>query len=49
MIYIFLQLSGTAAKLGYPNAYHHCTLLANTNKLNLGNCLSKEKVSSLFV
>ncbi|XP_039954225.1 lipoyltransferase 1, mitochondrial [Bactrocera tryoni] len=39
------KLSGTAAKLGYPNAYHHCTLLANTNKLNLGNCLSKEEVN----
>uniref|UniRef100_W8CD76 Lipoyltransferase 1, mitochondrial n=1 Tax=Ceratitis capitata TaxID=7213 RepID=W8CD76_CERCA len=39
------KLSGTAAKLGFPNAYHHCTLLANTNKSNLGNCLSKEKVN----
>lgn len=39
------KLSGTAAKLGYPNAYHHCTLLANTNKLNLGNCLIKDKIN----
>ncbi|XP_017466122.1 PREDICTED: lipoyltransferase 1, mitochondrial isoform X1 [Rhagoletis zephyria] len=39
------KLSGTAAKLGYPNAYHHCTLLANTNKHNLGNCLRKGEVS----
>ncbi|XP_018791088.1 PREDICTED: lipoyltransferase 1, mitochondrial [Bactrocera latifrons] len=39
------KLSGTAAKLGYPNAYHHCTLLANTNRINLGNCLSKEEVN----
>ncbi|XP_054739653.1 lipoyltransferase 1, mitochondrial [Anastrepha obliqua] len=39
------KLSGTAAKLGYPNAYHHCTLLANTNKLSLGTCLSKGKVN----
>lgn len=28
----FDSVSGTAAKLGRPNAYHHCTLLVNMNK-----------------
>ncbi|XP_067629150.1 lipoyl amidotransferase LIPT1, mitochondrial isoform X2 [Eurosta solidaginis] len=39
------KLSGTAAKLGFPNAYHHCTLLANTDKSNLDKFLSKEKIN----
>lgn len=36
------QISGTAAKLGQPNAYHHCTLLVNSNKLHLGESLVKD-------
>lgn len=38
------QISGTAAKLGQPNAYHHCTLLINSNKANLGGSLTREQV-----
>ncbi|XP_058055140.1 lipoyltransferase 1, mitochondrial isoform X1 [Anopheles bellator] len=38
------QVSGTAAKLGQPNAYHHCTLLVNSNKLHLGASLAKDNV-----
>ncbi|XP_058827285.1 lipoyltransferase 1, mitochondrial [Topomyia yanbarensis] len=36
------KVSGTAAKLGHPNAYHHCTLLVNSNKLHLGESLVKD-------
>lgn len=36
------KISGTAAKLGQPNAYHHCTLLVNSNKLHLGESLAKD-------
>ncbi|KAH8384590.1 hypothetical protein KR093_001802 [Drosophila rubida] len=36
------KISGTAAKLGHPNAYHHCTILASANKLHLGESLVKE-------
>ncbi|XP_037945753.1 lipoyltransferase 1, mitochondrial [Teleopsis dalmanni] len=39
------KISGTAAKLGRPNAYHHCTLLASTNKENLGDSLIKEEAN----
>jgi len=39
------KISGTAAKLGHPNAYHHCTLLANANKLHLGESLIKEEAN----
>lgn len=35
------KISGTAAKLGQPNAYHHCTLLVNSNKEHLRNSLAK--------
>uniref|UniRef100_A0A2M4A2F7 Putative lipoate-protein ligase a n=1 Tax=Anopheles triannulatus TaxID=58253 RepID=A0A2M4A2F7_9DIPT len=38
------KISGTAAKLGQPNAYHHCTLLVNSNKLHLGASLAKDDV-----
>lgn len=38
------QISGTAAKLGQPNAYHHCTLLVNSNKLHLSESLVKDQV-----
>ncbi|SPP74728.1 lipoyltransferase 1, mitochondrial [Drosophila guanche] len=36
------KISGTAAKLGHPNSYHHCTILASANKLHLGESLVKE-------
>lgn len=35
------KVSGTAAKLGNPNAYHHCTLLVNSNKQTLRDALVK--------
>ncbi|XP_059608516.1 lipoyltransferase 1, mitochondrial isoform X2 [Phlebotomus argentipes] len=37
------KISGTAAKLGQPNAYHHCTLLVNSNKDQLTQALTMEK------
>ncbi|KAG8222401.1 hypothetical protein J437_LFUL003022 [Ladona fulva] len=36
------KISGTAAKLGHPSAYHHCTLLVNVNMPNLHDSLHKE-------
>lgn len=42
--YYLFQISGTAAKLGQPNAYHHCTLLVNSSKANLGESLAKDQV-----
>uniref|UniRef100_U5ERZ9 Putative lipoate-protein ligase a n=1 Tax=Corethrella appendiculata TaxID=1370023 RepID=U5ERZ9_9DIPT len=36
------KISGTAAKLGEPNAYHHCTLLVSSNKLHLNESLVKD-------
>ncbi|XP_015522208.1 lipoyltransferase 1, mitochondrial isoform X1 [Neodiprion lecontei] len=39
----FKQVSGSAAKLGRPNAYHHCTLLVNVNKPNLSLALEKKE------
>jgi lipoyltransferase 1 len=38
------KVSGTAAKLGRPSAYHHCTLLVSANKLNLSQALQKVDV-----
>lgn len=38
------KISGTAAKLGQKNAYHHCTLLVNTDKTRLKDALIKEDV-----
>lgn len=38
------KVSGTAAKLGRPNAYHHCTLLVNANKAHLSQALHKENI-----
>ncbi|XP_058802812.1 lipoyltransferase 1, mitochondrial [Phymastichus coffea] len=35
------KISGTAAKLGRPNAYHHCTLLVDANKRSLSLALRK--------
>ncbi|XP_020292819.1 lipoyltransferase 1, mitochondrial [Pseudomyrmex gracilis] len=37
------KISGTAAKLGRPNAYHHCTLLVNVNKINLSLALERKE------
>ncbi|XP_055311796.1 lipoyltransferase 1, mitochondrial-like [Sitodiplosis mosellana] len=37
------KISGTAAKLGQPNAYHHCTLLVDTNKNNIREALVKDE------
>lgn len=39
------KISGTAAKLGQPNAYHHCTLLVNSNKLHLSDALVKDEAN----
>lgn len=38
------KISGTAAKLGRANAYHHCTLLVNTNKERMKYALVKDDV-----
>lgn len=35
------KVSGTAAKLGRLTAYHHCTLLVNSNKVDLSQALAK--------
>ncbi|CAL7947505.1 unnamed protein product [Xylocopa violacea] len=35
------KISGTAAKLGRPNAYHHCTLLVDVNKTALNLALER--------
>lgn len=37
------KISGTAAKLGKPNAYHHCTLLVNVDKTNLSSILERKE------
>lgn len=37
------KVSGTAAKLGRLNAYHHCTLLVHANKANLSRALHKQR------
>ncbi|XP_076654706.1 lipoyltransferase 1 isoform X3 [Halictus rubicundus] len=37
------KVSGTAAKLGRPNAYHHCTLLVNVNKSALSLALETKQ------
>ncbi|KAG5895055.1 hypothetical protein JTB14_021022 [Gonioctena quinquepunctata] len=36
------KISGTAAKLGRSNAYHHCTLLVKANKVDLSLALQKQ-------
>ncbi|CAH0561865.1 unnamed protein product [Brassicogethes aeneus] len=41
----FKQVSGTAAKIGRPSAYHHCTLLVNANKVDLSQALHKQDVN----
>ncbi|KAF2883501.1 hypothetical protein ILUMI_22674 [Ignelater luminosus] len=38
-----IKVSGTAAKLGQPSAYHHCTLLVNVDKANLSRALQKRE------
>lgn len=37
------KVSGTAAKLGRPNAYHHCTLLVDVNKSSLSAALERKE------
>ncbi|CAI6344458.1 unnamed protein product [Macrosiphum euphorbiae] len=37
------KISGTASKLGRPNAYHHCTLLVNCNRELMSNLLRKRE------
>ncbi|XP_045475755.1 lipoyltransferase 1, mitochondrial-like [Harmonia axyridis] len=39
------KVSGTASKLGRPNAYHHCTLLVNVNKEDLSCSLKKTNLN----
>ena len=38
------KVSGTAAKLGHSNAYHHCTILVDVNNENLSQSLTPAKV-----
>jgi lipoyltransferase 1 len=33
------KISGTASRIARPNSYHHCTLLVDVNKNNLGGSL----------
>ncbi|XP_033322060.2 lipoyltransferase 1 isoform X1 [Megalopta genalis] len=40
---VSFNVSGTAAKLGKSNAYHHCTLLVNVNKSALSLALETNK------
>ncbi|XP_012142231.1 lipoyltransferase 1 isoform X1 [Megachile rotundata] len=40
---VSFDISGTAAKLGRPNAYHHCTLLVDVNKTALSLALEKKE------
>ncbi|XP_050536007.1 lipoyltransferase 1, mitochondrial [Daktulosphaira vitifoliae] len=37
------KISGTASRLGRPNAYHHCTLLINCNRHLMSNLLRKHE------
>ncbi|KAL0268314.1 UNVERIFIED_CONTAM: hypothetical protein PYX00_010307 [Menopon gallinae] len=37
----YYKISGTASKLGRPNAYHHCTLLVDADKTNVRSSLQK--------
>ncbi|XP_076231973.1 lipoyltransferase 1 isoform X2 [Calliopsis andreniformis] len=37
------KVSGTAAKLGRPNAYHHCTLLVHVNESALSLALERKE------
>ena len=40
------KISGTAAKLGKDNAYHHCTVLVDVNEVALHESLDSKAVSS---
>jgi len=42
------KISGTAAKLGQPNCYHHCTLLVNSNKNHLNGSLMKNEKAEII-
>ncbi|XP_031630413.1 lipoyltransferase 1, mitochondrial [Contarinia nasturtii] len=37
------KISGTAAKLGQPNSYHHCSLLVDSNKNHIRDALAKDE------
>ncbi|KAJ1532387.1 hypothetical protein ONE63_000987 [Megalurothrips usitatus] len=41
IVYEGHKISGTASKLGNPNAYHHCTILVNVDKNVLHDTLCK--------
>lgn len=45
----YYKISGTASKLGRPNAYHHCTLLVDADKIHVRNSLQKNNVSISFL
>lgn len=42
------KISGTAAKLGQPNCYHHCTLLVNSDKNHLNGSLIKNEKAEII-
>lgn len=42
------KISGTAAKLGRPNSYHHCTLLVNSDKNHLNGSLIKHDKAEII-
>lgn len=42
------KISGTAAKLGQPNCYHHCTLLVNSDKNHLNGALMKNEKAEII-
>uniref|UniRef100_H2ZCY1 BPL/LPL catalytic domain-containing protein n=1 Tax=Ciona savignyi TaxID=51511 RepID=H2ZCY1_CIOSA len=43
------KISGTAARLGRRNCYHHCTLLVSTNKLNLMKYLYPNEMNLISI
>ena len=44
--HFIFQVSGTAAKLGGKVAYHHCTLLVNTNLNSVDKFLFGSEVNT---
>lgn len=42
------KISGTAAKLGRPNSYHHCTLLVDCDKNNLRSALARNEQEEII-
>lgn len=45
LVLCFNKISGTAAKLGQKNAYHHCTVLVNVDSSLLHKALKSNAVS----